>query len=130
VLEVLEQRLHRDARALEQPRAAHLSRHTLHCGALAPVEHRDDGTPNASARQGRWSHRAGDVGFCLSIPNPGLGGAAVAAAGTPGVYLTKVEEKLGIRASDTATIVLEDCKIPLDNILHRRSGVDLVSVFQ
>jgi acyl-CoA dehydrogenase len=28
-----------------------------------------------------------------------------------------VEEKLGIRASDTATIVLEDCKIPLDNIL-------------
>jgi alkylation response protein AidB-like acyl-CoA dehydrogenase len=38
-------------------------------------------------------------------------------AGTPGMYVTKVEDKLGIRASDTATIVFEDCRIPLDNIL-------------
>jgi acyl-CoA dehydrogenase len=43
--------------------------------------------------------------------------AFVVDAGTPGMFVTKVEEKLGIRASDTATIVLEDCKIPLDNIL-------------
>ena len=33
------------------------------------------------------------------------------------MYVTKVENKLGIRASDTATIVFEDCRIPLDNIL-------------
>ena len=31
--------------------------------------------------------------------------------------VTKVEDKLGIRASDTATIVFEDCRIPLDNLL-------------
>ena len=37
--------------------------------------------------------------------------------GTPGMYVTKVENKLGIRASDTATIVFEDCRVPLDNIL-------------
>jgi acyl-CoA dehydrogenase len=37
--------------------------------------------------------------------------------GTPGMKVTKVEHKLGIRASDTAAIVFEDCKIPLDNIL-------------
>ncbi len=43
--------------------------------------------------------------------------AFVVEAGTPGMYVTKVEKKLGIRASDTATIVLEDCRIPLDNIL-------------
>src|SRR5262249_9452015 len=43
--------------------------------------------------------------------------AFVVDAGTPGMYVTKVEDKLGIRASDTATIVLEDCRIPLDNIL-------------
>jgi acyl-CoA dehydrogenase len=43
--------------------------------------------------------------------------AFVVDAGTPGMYVTKVENKLGIRASDTATIVLEDCRIPLDNIL-------------
>src|SRR5215468_5037525 len=43
--------------------------------------------------------------------------AFVVDAGTPGMYVTKVEDKLGIRASDTATIVFEDCRIPLDNIL-------------
>ena len=37
--------------------------------------------------------------------------------GTPGMTLTKLEKKLGIRASDTCTLVFEDCRIPLDNIL-------------
>jgi acyl-CoA dehydrogenase len=36
---------------------------------------------------------------------------------TPGVTVAKVENKLGIRASDTAMLVFEDCRIPLDNIL-------------
>src|SRR4030095_13079247 len=49
------------------------------------------------------------------------GGAGIRAfvvdSGTPGMYVTKVEHKLGIRASDTATLVFEDCRIPLDNIL-------------
>jgi acyl-CoA dehydrogenase len=35
----------------------------------------------------------------------------------PGCTLTKLEHKLGIRASDTASIVFEDCRIPFDNIL-------------
>jgi acyl-CoA dehydrogenase len=43
--------------------------------------------------------------------------AFVVEAGTPGVTVTKVEDKLGIRASDTAQLVLEDCRIPLDNLL-------------
>jgi acyl-CoA dehydrogenase len=37
--------------------------------------------------------------------------------GTPGMKLTKLEHKLGIRASDTASIVFDDCRIPYDNIL-------------
>jgi len=37
--------------------------------------------------------------------------------GTPGMTVTKVEDKLGIRASDTAAIVFEDCRVPYDNIL-------------
>jgi len=37
--------------------------------------------------------------------------------GTPGMTVTKLEHKLGIRASDTATVVFEDCRIPFDNIL-------------
>jgi acyl-CoA dehydrogenase len=43
--------------------------------------------------------------------------AFVVEAGTPGVTVTKVEDKLGIRASDTAALVLENCRIPLDNLL-------------
>jgi len=38
-------------------------------------------------------------------------------AGTPGIKITKLEEKMGIRASDTAAIVLQDCRIPYENLL-------------
>jgi acyl-CoA dehydrogenase len=38
-------------------------------------------------------------------------------AHTPGMKVLKTENKLGIRASDTAMIVFEDCRIPADNIL-------------
>jgi len=41
----------------------------------------------------------------------------VVPAGTPGARVEKLEKKLGIRASDTATIILEDCHIPYENIL-------------
>jgi acyl-CoA dehydrogenase len=41
----------------------------------------------------------------------------VVEAGTKGCTVTKLEEKLGIRASDTAAVVLQDCRIPFENIL-------------
>jgi acyl-CoA dehydrogenase len=41
----------------------------------------------------------------------------VVEASTPGVKVTKLEDKLGIRASDTASIVLQDCRVPFENIL-------------
>jgi len=45
---------------------------------------------------------------------------------TPGMSVVRVENKLGIRASDTAAIVFEDCRVPLDHILGspeiRREG--------
>ncbi len=43
--------------------------------------------------------------------------AFVVERGTPGMTVVKCEDKMGIRVSDTAQIVLEDCRIPLDNIL-------------
>ncbi|MGH7821414.1 MAG: acyl-CoA dehydrogenase family protein, partial [Candidatus Binatia bacterium] len=43
--------------------------------------------------------------------------AFVVEAGTPGISVTKLEKKLGIRASDTAMLVLEDCRVPLENVL-------------
>ena len=41
----------------------------------------------------------------------------VVPAGTPGLELVGLEKKLGIRASDTATLSLENCRVPKDHIL-------------
>jgi acyl-CoA dehydrogenase len=41
----------------------------------------------------------------------------VVEAGTPGMKVSKIEDKLGIRASDTVSLVFDDCRIPHDNIL-------------
>ena len=35
----------------------------------------------------------------------------------PGLKLDRLEHKLGIRASDTANFVLEDCRVPKENLL-------------
>lgn len=45
-------------------------------------------------------------------------------AKTPGVTITKLENKLGLRASDTAVVILEECRIPLENMLgsHTTKG--------
>ena len=51
----------------------------------------------------------------------GLGRAAIKSffvpKGAPGMEVVRLDHKLGIRASDTAVIALNDCRIPKDNIL-------------
>jgi len=37
--------------------------------------------------------------------------------GTPGMRVDRLEHKLGIRASDTATLIFEDCRVPAENLL-------------
>ena len=44
----------------------------------------------------------------------------VVPANTPGMQLVGTEHKLGIRASDTATLVLENCRVPAANLLGRK----------
>jgi acyl-CoA dehydrogenase len=50
-----------------------------------------------------------------------LGRAAIKAflvtKDTPGLRVARLEHKLGIRASDTATLVLENCRVPAENLL-------------
>jgi acyl-CoA dehydrogenase len=57
--------------------------------------------------------------FATIDPEAGRAGMRpfVVEAGTPGCSVTKMEHKLGIRASDTVSIVLQDCRIPFENIL-------------
>ena len=41
----------------------------------------------------------------------------VVTKGTPGMRVERLEHKLGIRASDTAVIIFEDCRVPAANLL-------------
>ncbi len=48
--------------------------------------------------------------------------------GSPGLKVARLDHKLGIRASDTATLLLDDCRIPKENILGS-SEIDTTKSF-
>ena len=52
-------------------------------------------------------------------PSAGRAGmrAFVIDSGTPGVSISKLEYKMGIRASDTVSIALQDVRVPFDHVL-------------
>ncbi|MDH4145634.1 MAG: acyl-CoA/acyl-ACP dehydrogenase [Acidimicrobiia bacterium] len=52
-------------------------------------------------------------------PELGRGGhrAFVVERGTPGFEIIKIEHKMGSRGYETASFVLEDCRLPADNLL-------------
>ncbi|MCA9522696.1 MAG: acyl-CoA dehydrogenase family protein [Myxococcales bacterium] len=56
--------------------------------------------------------------------DPSRGRAAIKSflvpKGTPGMQLVRLEKKLGIRASDTATLAFTNCRIPEANLLGNR----------
>jgi alkylation response protein AidB-like acyl-CoA dehydrogenase len=62
-----------------------------------------------------------DVTIVVATVDPKLGhrgqASFVVTKDNPGLTLGKKESKLGIRASQTAEIVLEDCRIPADHLL-------------
>jgi acyl-CoA dehydrogenase len=62
-----------------------------------------------------------DVVVVWATLDPRQGRAAIKSfvvdKGAPGMRVARLEKKMGIRASDTATLVLDDCRIPKDNIL-------------
>jgi acyl-CoA dehydrogenase len=67
---------------------------------------------------------AGDRSSALVVwatLDPSLGRAAIKSflvpRNAPGLKLVRLDHKLGIRASDTATFLLEDCRVPKANIL-------------
>lgn len=57
--------------------------------------------------------------FATIDPSLGRAGhrAFVVEKGTPGFSVGKIEEKMGLRASETAELVLEECRVPHENLL-------------
>ena len=66
-----------------------------------------------------------DVNVVVATVDPDLGhrgqASFVVPKDTPGLRMGKKETKIGIRASQTAELVFEDCRIPLDHLL---GGID------
>ena len=111
-----------DAMALTEP----------HAGSAMPAEVRttavrdgDEWVLNGEKIFVTGGHKAlvDSAGFVViwATIDPSAGRAGVRPfvieAGTPGCTVTKIEHKLGIRASDTVSIVMQDCRIPFDNLM-------------
>ena len=62
-----------------------------------------------------------DVTVVVATVDPELGhrgqASFVVPKGTPGLSMGKKESKLGIRASQTSEVVLEDCRVPMEYLL-------------
>jgi alkylation response protein AidB-like acyl-CoA dehydrogenase len=65
--------------------------------------------------------RVGDVVVAMAVTDRGKARRGISAfiieRGTPGLSAGKKEDKLGMRASDTSEVVLQNCRIPLDQLL-------------
>ncbi|MEN8181419.1 MAG: acyl-CoA dehydrogenase family protein [Myxococcota bacterium] len=73
-----------------------------------------------TAGEGASQHEGGFVVVWATVDrSAGRAGikSFVVPAGTPGMTLVGLEKKLGIRASDTATLRFENCRIPQANLL-------------
>jgi alkylation response protein AidB-like acyl-CoA dehydrogenase len=62
-----------------------------------------------------------DVSIIMAMTDQSLGSKGISAfiveKDTPGFFVSKVEKKLGMRGSPTASLTMEDCKIPAGNII-------------
>lgn len=62
-----------------------------------------------------------DVAIIMAMTDPSQGRKGISAfvveKGTPGFYVSKVEKKLGMRGSPTASLTMDNCRIPKGNIL-------------
>jgi alkylation response protein AidB-like acyl-CoA dehydrogenase len=63
----------------------------------------------------------GDICVAMAVTDRAAGHHGISAfileKGTPGFTAGKKENKLGLRASDTSTVVFDDCRIPRENLL-------------
>ena len=69
-----------------------------------------------------------DVNVVVATVDPELGhrgqASFIVPKDTPGLSQGKKEDKIGIRASQTAEVVLEDVRIPMDNLLGGKEKLD------
>ena len=66
----------------------------------------------------------GDLCVVFAVTDPSKGKHGISAfaieKGTPGYRAGKKENKMGLRASDTSEVIMEDCRIPDDQMLGKQ----------
>ncbi|MFA5896794.1 MAG: acyl-CoA dehydrogenase [Thermoplasmata archaeon] len=92
-------------------------------------------TTSAKKTSGGWVLN-GTKNFCTNAPvagtftimastDPTRGNRGISAfvveRGNPGLQIGKVEDKLGVRASGTAQVILTDCQVPKENLLGKEN---------
>ena len=73
------------------------------------------------AKQFITSGKNGDVVIVFAVTDAGAGkrgiGAFLVPTDTPGYSVPRLEVKLGQHASDTAALLFEDCRVPVENLI-------------
>ena len=61
------------------------------------------------------------VVVCVTDPTNGVKGlsAIIVEKGTPGMSIGKVEEKMGVCASETVELIFDNCRVPRENLLSK-----------
>ncbi len=54
--------------------------------------------------------------------------AFVVEKGTPGFFVGKVEDKMGLRASDTTELIFDDCRVPEENLLGQKGDGFMIAM--
>ena len=88
----------------------------------------------AELRDGQWvlngakqfvsNGKRARLAIVFAVTDPALGKKGLSAflvpTATPGFVVERLEHKMGLRASDTCAIALDDCRIPQENLLGER----------
>lgn len=82
-----------------------------------------DGWVLNGVKQFITSGKTAQIAIVFAVTDPALGKKGISAfivpTATKGYIVTRVEDKMGQRASDTAQIALEDLRLPADHLLGR-----------
>lgn len=64
------------------------------------------------------------VVFALTDPSKGLKGlsALIVDKGMPGFSIGKIEDKMGIRASETVELIFDNCRVPAENLVGKEGA--------
>ena len=76
------------------------------------------------AKQFVSNGKRAQLAIVFAVTDPALGKKGLSAflvpTDTPGFVVERSEHKMGIKASDTCAVTLQDCRIPQDNLLGER----------